>query len=147
MTYIYNGIIATYAWLAQVHMDERYFVATWKIEVQWIKLSIHKYVFDKAEGILKQRHTIEGSSYQQKQENKAKMIKTEKKNGPQFMATGVYLLCGNGFRVWLLRCRIHPTSKLMTNADRTGDSIADIKDVVIYSTENLEWPKRSEIAM
>jgi len=36
-------------------------------------------VFDKAEGILKQRHTIEGSSYQQKQENKAKMIKTEKK--------------------------------------------------------------------
>lgn len=48
------------------------------------------------------------------------------------MATGVYLLCGNGFRVWLLRCRIHPTSKLMTNADRTGDTIADIKAVVIY---------------
>jgi len=36
-------------------------------------------VFDKAEGILKQRRRIEGSSYQQKQKNKAKMIKTEKK--------------------------------------------------------------------
>ena len=36
-------------------------------------------MFDKAEGILKQRRRIEGSSYQQKQENKAKMIKTEKK--------------------------------------------------------------------